>query len=169
MIAMFLATALASPPADLHKQTVVAAPVPEVWTAFTTSEGAQTFFAPAARIRLEMGGPYELFFDPSAPEGERGSEGMRILAYLPQEMLAFEWNAPPKFPEIRDAGRRTFVVVQLRDAGGGRTRVRLHHLGWGDGGRWREVRDYFDKAWDHVLRSLVRRFQAGPIDWARKG
>jgi uncharacterized protein YndB with AHSA1/START domain len=130
-----------------------------------TSEGAATFFAPQANIRLEPGGPYEILFQPSAPRGERGAEGMRVLAFVRERVLAFEWNAPPKFPEIRNGPHRSFVVVQLAPAGEGRTRVGLHHGGFGEGGRWSEVRAYFDPAWDWVLANLAKRFDAGPIDW----
>ena len=164
-------TADAQPPAadrELRKEVVVAAPVEAVWTAWTTSEGARTFFAPGANIRLDVGGPYEILFAPDAPKGRRGAEGLHVLAWIPQRMLAFEWNAPPKFPEIRNGPRNTFVVVELAPDGAGRTRVVLHHLGWGEGGQWPDVRAYFDKAWDYVLGNLVQRFAHGPIDWAPK-
>ena len=136
----------------------------EVWRAWTTSEGVVTFFAQAANIRLEPGGAFELYFDTEAPPGLQGSEGMRVLSYLPGEMLSFEWNAPPRFPELRN-GPRTWVVVRLDDVGARATRVRLAHLGWRGGGEWDQVHSYFDRAWDTVLRRLVCRFESGPVDW----
>lgn len=151
---------------ELRKEVVVAAPVEAVWAAWTTSEGAQTFFAPKANIRLDVGGPYEILFAPGAPKGQRGAEGLRVLAWIPRQLVAFEWNAPPAFPEIRNGKRHTFVVVEVAPEADRRTRVTLHHLGWGEGGRWPEVRAYFDQAWDHVLANLVQRFESGPIDWA---
>lgn len=148
----------------IDKTVDVAAPTADVWAAWTTSEGARTFFAPGARIRLELGGPYELLFDPSEPSGRQGSEGMRVLSYLPGEMLSFEWNAPPSIPEARD-GPPAFVVVQLAPLGPGRTRVRLRHLGFEARPRADEVRAYFARAWDLVMAWLEHRFAAGPIDW----
>jgi uncharacterized protein YndB with AHSA1/START domain len=161
-----LALALCAPPPPIEKQVAVPAGADAVWTAWTTSAGAEAFFAPKANIVLERGGPYEILFNPAAPAGLRGAEGMHVLAFVPREMVAFEWNAPPKFPEIRNAPAKTFVVVELRPDGDQRTRVVLHHLGWGDGGRWGEVREYFDHAWDYVLANLVKRFETGPIDWS---
>lgn len=63
----------------IRKDVVVNACVEEVWEAWTAPEGAVTFFAPRANIRLAIGGPYELFFDLDAPEGSRGGEGLRLL------------------------------------------------------------------------------------------
>jgi uncharacterized protein YndB with AHSA1/START domain len=163
-----LSLALAAPPPDIDKEVTVAAPAAEVWKAFTTTEGAETFFAPKANIRLEPGGPYEILFNPAGAPGERGAEGMHVLAFVPERLLAFEWNAPPKFPEIRNGKRNTFVVVELAPAGEKRTRVRLHHGGWAEGGRWPEVRAYFDPAWDWVLANLMKRFESGPMDWKAK-
>ena len=46
------------------------------------------------------------------------------------------------------------------------TRVRLHHVGWGDGGEWDQAHGYFTRAWGQVLGQLRRRFESGPIDWS---
>jgi uncharacterized protein YndB with AHSA1/START domain len=85
----------------IRKEVKVNASVEKAWKAWTTSEGAATFFAPKARIELTLGGRYELYFDLEAPKGSQGGEGCRVLSFLPMEMLSFEWNAPPEFPEVR--------------------------------------------------------------------
>jgi uncharacterized protein YndB with AHSA1/START domain len=159
--------AAADPPAALRKEVVVQAPIADVWTAWSTGAGAQTFFAPRVDIELAAGGRYEVLFAPDAPPGQRGAEGLHVLAYVPGEMLAFEWSAPPAFPEIREQGASTFVVVQLAKLDARRTRVVLNHLGWGRGGDWDKVYAYFDRAWGVVLGRLQTRFARGrAIDFA---
>lgn len=149
----------------ISKEVTVSAHVGDVWKAWTTAEGAATFFAPRAKIELALGGAYELYFDLEAPEGSRGSEGCHLLSYLPEEMLSFDWDAPPQFPELR--GRRTWVVVTLHKPAVNSVRVRLCHLGWGQGEEWERLRHYFDRAWDIVLQRLRQRFSTGPLDWSR--
>ena len=68
---------------------LVGAPVQDVWTAWTTTEGVTTFFAPEARVELRVDGPFELYMNPYGEPGTRGSEGMRILAFQENAMLAF--------------------------------------------------------------------------------
>jgi uncharacterized protein YndB with AHSA1/START domain len=148
----------------LSKSVDVDASVEEIWKAWTTEPGARTFFAPAARIELSIGGRYEPLFDEDAPEGLQGGEGLQVLSYLPHRMLSFTWNAPPQYPTIR-AKYHAWVVLQFDPLPGKRTRVHLDHLGWGKGGGWNEVFTYFDKAWDLVLWRLAKRFDEGPIDW----
>jgi uncharacterized protein YndB with AHSA1/START domain len=142
----------------------VAAPVDDVWHAWTTDDGARTWLSENTNIELRLGGPFEILFVMENPEGKRGSEGCTILSYLPREMLSFTWNAPPQFEHARD--RHTWVVVQFEPVGADRTHVTLTHLGWqenitrwpGHEEEWNGVREYFVNAWPRVLEALERRF-----------
>ena len=147
----------------LVKEITVAAPVADVWKAWTTSEGLTTFFAPRAHVELRVGGPYELYFSSQEPKGKQGSEGCTVLAFRPQEMLSFTWNHPPTM-SIRD--QYTRVVLTFKEVAPGRTQVKFMQTGWGKGAEWDESFAYFDRAWSKVLANLEHRFAVGPIDWA---
>jgi uncharacterized protein YndB with AHSA1/START domain len=148
----------------IAKDVVVKAPAADVWKAWTTNEGIQSFFAPEAFVEPKAGGPFRIHFNPYAPAGSRGADDMRVLAVQDGTMLSFTWNAPPYFPEVR--GQNTYVTVRMKPVSDTETRVTLVHGGWGDGGQWDQVYTYFDKAWGTVLGNLQRRFAEGPIDWA---
>ena len=120
------------------------------------------FFARAVNLDLRVGGDFEILFFPDEERGRRGAEGTRFMAIEPPHRLAFDWDAPPRWPVQRS--QRTMVEIRLSEVPGG-TRVALHHHGWGDGPQWQEVRDYFDRAWPKVLARLVYSFEVGPIDW----
>lgn len=150
--------------AVLRKQVTVSAPLDAVWEAWTTTAGIETFFAPKARVELRLGGPYEVYFAVDAPRGSQGSEDCRVLSYLPKEMLAFEWNAPPDFGDLRR--KRTQVMVTLVENEPGRVIVTLAQSGWGKGAEWNRLYAYFDRAWGNVLENLAKRFLEGPINWS---
>lgn len=138
----------------LRKEALVSSPVSEIWKAWTTNEGLESFFCKKANVALKVGGPYELAMTLDLPVGQRGTEGCRVLSYLPEKMLSFEWNAPPSIPTLRDANAHTHVVLELTPIGGGVTEVRLTQLGWGEGDDWDKCYAYFDSAWSNVLASL---------------
>jgi uncharacterized protein YndB with AHSA1/START domain len=140
----------------IRKERVVAAPRADVWRAWTTEAGVG-FIAPEARIDLTPGGAYEWYLAPDAPRGSRGGEGNTVLWVDPMSAVAFEWIAPPRFPEIRK--KRHQVLVQLETLGDGQTRVVLTSLGFGPGPKWTEVHAYFEKAWDAVLGRLKTRLE----------
>jgi uncharacterized protein YndB with AHSA1/START domain len=152
-----------NPDRVLEKQATVEATIPRMWDAWTTEEGIKSFFSPACNVELKVDGPFEILFDPGAEPGSRGAEGCRILAFQPEKMLAFTWNAPPHLAEVRK--QWTHVVVRFKEAGLGSTSVTIRHDGWGEGGEWDQAFEYFDRAWEVVLRWLGYRFERGPIDW----
>ncbi|MCP4076790.1 MAG: SRPBCC domain-containing protein [Gammaproteobacteria bacterium] len=142
----------------------VAASVEDVWAAWTTENGVKSFFAPDCKIDLCPDGMYEIYFNPDAPHGEKGGEGLRILAIQPMSMFSFTWNAPPTLPEVR--GQRTHVIIRFQAEYDNETTVRLIHQGWGTGGEWEDAYQYFNRAWrEIVLPRLKLRFEQGPIDW----
>jgi len=131
--------------------TRVAAPPEDVFELWTTEPGLRSFMGIDSDIRLRIGGAYEWVFLPDAEEGSRGGEGNRVLAFDEPRMLAFSWNAPPEFEDEREP--RTIVVMTF-DAVEGGTEVTLSHSGFRAGGRWGEVRDYFQSAWTSVLGAM---------------
>ncbi|MEZ4411042.1 MAG: SRPBCC domain-containing protein [Polyangiales bacterium] len=139
----------------IDKVVDVAASPREVFDAWTTSEGLRAWMGIPSTLELRVGGAYEWLFLDDAPVGLRGSEGCQVLAYLPDEMLAFSWNAPPSIPYART--RRAWVVVTFAPSPVG-ARLRLRHLGFGTAGDWPDVRPYFDRAWDSVLARLAAHY-----------
>lgn len=143
----------------LRKAVEVNATPAEVFDAWTTPTGIARFFAPGCKIELEPGGAYEIYFMPDAPAGQRGAEGSAVLSYIPNEMLAFSWGAPPSIPRLREAGAMSQVVLCFAPLAEGRTRVELTQHGFGEGEDWDQYYAYFDKAWERVLDRLRASFE----------
>ena len=154
----------------LRKEALIEATVDRVWDAWTTRDGIVGFLAPDAEIDARVDGAFHIFFDPEAAEGSKGADTMRYLALQTNRLLSFDWNAPPHLAVVRQ--QRTVVVLRF-EARDERTRITLHHVGWGDvdgvdGVEWDAAFRYFDHAWDLVLGQLQERLAPGgrPRDWA---
>jgi uncharacterized protein YndB with AHSA1/START domain len=142
---------------DIVVTRLIDAPVAEVWKAWTTPEGIESFFAPkASKVEPWAGGAFELWFGLTLPEGSRGSEGCRVHSVKPMEQLVFEWNAPPTIPAIRVL--RTLVYLDFRPQGERRTELTLRNFGYGAGEDWAKAKTYFEQAWPAVMASLEKRF-----------
>jgi uncharacterized protein YndB with AHSA1/START domain len=127
------------------KEIVIAAPAAKAYALWTDSAAWQALMGDPSRanLDLEIGGRYEWLFD-----GATGSNGCQVLSYIPGRMVSFTWNAPPG-QATRE--RRTWVVVETEALAPDSTRVRLTHLGFGQGAAWDETFAYFDNAWGRVL------------------
>ncbi len=147
---------------DVSERAIVAERVvpasPEaLWPLWTTTEGITSWLVSEARVELAVGGPFEVCFASDAPVGSRGSEGCRVLSFIPGRMLSFTWNAPPHLDRVRK--QHTWVVVELKPVEAG-TRVRITHCGWPASGwsseeQWPAAWAYFEAAWPRLLGALA--------------
>lgn len=133
----------------LRVTRMVAAPIDTVWKTWASSEGLSTALGTPVTVEPKLGGKFEIQWVPDAPEGQRGSEGCTVQAWLPSRMLAFTWNAPPQFGDLRN--QHSLVVIEMEEVCHGITQVRLTHHGFGEGEDWTSVYDYFTQAWPRVM------------------
>jgi uncharacterized protein YndB with AHSA1/START domain len=155
------------PDRNIHIETYINAPVQEVWKVWTTRQGLESFLAPKAHIDLKIDGTLDIYFYPDAPVGQRGAEGLRILAVQSNKMFSFSWKNPPELPDIRN--QQTHVTLKFFPSGKekNKTRLILIHDGWGDGEIWDQAYQYFVEAWRNtVLFRLNYRFDKGPVNWS---
>jgi uncharacterized protein YndB with AHSA1/START domain len=141
----------------ISKSIMIPASPEEIWQKWTTEDGVKSFFASECEIEMKPGGKYEIYFVPDAEYGQKGSEGCKVLSFLPNKYFSFTWNAPPNFPEIRKEGDNTWVIIQLTAAQNA-TKVDLYHYGWREGEEWNNVYRYFDSTWSKVLQWLNNSF-----------
>lgn len=86
---------------DLERHLQV--PPARVWAALTDPSQAGTWFVAKARITPELGGAYELVWDPDTPR-HHSTIGCRITAIAPRRYLAFTWRGPDELSAIMNEG-----------------------------------------------------------------
>lgn len=125
-----------------------------IYNKWTTKEGLNSFFSADNKINIIPNGPYEIYFTLDETIKERGSEGCKVLSFIPNQMFSFTWNTPPVFKDLRNSGYHTWVVLEFIEENDN-TVVRLSNLGYPEDEAWTPAYQYFDKAWDYVLDNLV--------------
>ncbi len=124
----------------------------EMWT---TKQGLNTFFSIDNDIEIKLNGKYEIYFSQDETMNQRGSEGCKVIDYVPNKMLSFTWNVPPTLISLRQSNAQTMVVITF-ESNSGQTLINLTNSGYLDSTEWHEALQYFDKAWDYVLDNLVK-------------
>lgn len=144
---------------DFHSLTLsarVATDVHTAWNAWASARGLTRWWnVPHARIDLRVNGAYELRFVAPGVEGPRGTEGCRILSYVPDRMLSFTWNNPAHLPGGRN---QTWVVLTFTEVADG-TEVEIVHNGFEISAEGDAVREYFRQAWRRVLKRMVSHWE----------
>jgi uncharacterized protein YndB with AHSA1/START domain len=145
----------------LVHEAVIAAPVAEVWDAFTTAEGFSSWAVPLAEIDLRVGGEIRSNYNSNGKIGDAGTIVNQILAFEPHRMLSIRnTKSPDGFPNA-ELFSKTWSVIHfspvddLRD----RTHVRIVGLGYGEGEAWDELHDFFKAGNAQVLEALRKKFE----------
>jgi uncharacterized protein YndB with AHSA1/START domain len=150
----------------LTHETVVAAPIEQVWAAVATPEGWRGWAAPVAR---EVGPSlFETSFDPAAAPGSPATIRQQVDAAVAPRVFAFRTvKAPQGFPNF-DSYARVRSAIELEPVSASVTRVRLTGSGYPDSDAGRELRAFFHEGNRVSLERLQQRFISGPIDWTKE-
>lgn len=115
-------------------EMTIPVPVDSVWNLLATADGFKRLGGKDPLVELKPGGAYS--FWPGAPN--------KVLAFIPNEMLATTGSAPPEFPNVRKGG--TWSAYYFEPVGNNKTRLRLACVGWRPGEKeWDDAYDYFLK------------------------
>jgi uncharacterized protein YndB with AHSA1/START domain len=85
-------------PKALKFEVVVPAKLDDVWTAFTTNDGLNTWLWQDCTVDLRNGGGWTVHY-PGPATG-----GGTIISFQPKRQLVIHAMAPEKFPEVRATG-----------------------------------------------------------------
>ncbi len=164
-ILALLATALVAAPAfadrTLVHEAVVTAPVADVWKAFTTSAGFESWAVAHAEIDLRVGGEMRSNYDPNGTIGDENTIVNEILAFEPERMLSIRNTRTPEgFPDA-DLFGQTWSVIYFEPENGARdrTHVRIVGLGWGEGADWDVLYNFFNAGNAQTLAELQKKFE----------
>lgn len=151
---------------SITQSALVAGALASVYARFTTAEGVRRFFGVDAAIDMRPGGAYEVFFKrrEEADAVQNSSTGCRVLWYVDNQEVAFEWNAPPYFAsELNLQPLPMWVVVTLSpEPGRQHTLVQVQHHGFGRSALWDRVFEFYVRAWPEILLRLQRDAVAHP-------
>jgi len=144
----------------IERDIIIQSSLELVWLAWTSGERIVKWFAPAANINAHVGGPYELFFNPTNRDG-MCTKGCSVTALEPHKLLGFQWKGPDDFADTMNGEDSLTAVTVLFDGDESVTRIKLTHTGWGEGSAWAAAYAWHEGAWGHVLGSLRSALEAG--------
>ncbi len=142
----------------LEYETIVNAPLPDVWDAFTTKKGIESWMVPVAEIDLRIGGTLKTSYDPDGVIGDDHTITHSILSYEPQRMLSMKVIGCPTDFEYSDLIKQTWSVIEFEDLDSTRTRVRMASLGYGEGAEWEQMLAFFEKGNAWTFEQLKKKF-----------
>jgi uncharacterized protein YndB with AHSA1/START domain len=149
----------------LRHEIDIPAPLADVWTTMTTSEGIRSFIAPVTLLELKSGGCFCTNYTPGTKIGDPGTINNRVLSYIPRQMLSAKINLVDIFPPKPRAENTLFLVMEFSERDPHTTHVKASLLGFGEGDEWNKVYRFFDTGNAYTFGQLYKRFVVGPKKW----
>jgi uncharacterized protein YndB with AHSA1/START domain len=138
---------------------VINASVAEVWKAWTTSAGLESWLAPHADIDLRIDGLMRANYDTNGVLGDAGTIENRVLAFEPERMFSIRVaKAPEKFPFKRKIGEM-WTVLYFQPTPEGKTLMRIVGLGFGSDDESQRMKEFFQQGNAYTLAQLQKKFQ----------
>ena len=146
----------------LAEEVLIDAPIDEVWDAYATSAGWESWASPNAEVDLRVGGTIRTNYDPDAELGDPGTNTLHIVNYVPGVVLTLQAEMQDNWPDLlkQDADRLMNVIL-FESLGDDRTRLRAYGVGYGDAPAYDSILGFFAEANQGLYRNLKRYVEDG--------
>jgi uncharacterized protein YndB with AHSA1/START domain len=146
----------------LVHEGIVDAPLEQVWAAYTTQAGLESWMVAHAEIDLKVGGLMKTTYDPKVAVDDAKAIHNTILSYEPMRMVSFRvTKAPQGFP-FPNAIKNMWTVVYFEAQGEKATRVREVSMGFGNDDESKKMREFFNRGNAVTMERFQKRFAAKP-------
>lgn len=138
---------------------VVNAPVSEVWKAWTTSDGLNSWLAPHADIDLRIGGLMRTNYSADGSLGDAGTIENEIIAFDPERMLAIRVSrAPANFP-FKGSIKAMWTVLYFTAESDGTTHLKIVGLGFTAEAESQQMKQFFERGNAYTVDQLKKHFE----------
>lgn len=151
----------------LKQEVFFAAPIGDVWRAYTTAEGWTAWASPKAEVDLRVGGTIR-----TAYQGEIGGSNtntLYIVNYVPERLLTLRAELSTHWPEIMQEDAEKLSNVILFDKVSDKvTRVQSFGIGYTESPEYEQLMGFFIKANEGLYENLGRYLETGArVEWRK--
>jgi len=144
---------------DVTTEGIVNAAADQVWKAFTTKEGIESWMVAKTDFELRVGATWRTSYSKESTLDDDTAIHQSILAFDPRRMLAFRTVKPPKGFPYPAAIVKTWTVVYFEPIGSTQTKVTIRMLGYTADEETQKMRPFFERGNRATLDGLIRKFE----------
>lgn len=135
------------------------ADIDDVWRAFTTTEGLQSWVAQLAEIDFRVGGKWRANYNPEGELGDPTTIENTILSFDPKRMISLKATTFPEgFPFV-EASKEAWTVFYFSPISTSQTRITVVGLGYTESEQSQKMRSFFAEANAYSLNELNKALQ----------
>lgn len=150
--------AAAEDPTVVESRVVVDAPVADVWAAFTTARGLESWMVGEARVDLRVGGELLTRYARDGALGDDATIVHTLQAIDPEHLLVWKPKRPPRTFPFPAAWLKTTNLLYFRALPDGRTEVVDRMIGYDATPESQRMRAFFVDGNRATFEALRKRF-----------
>lgn len=155
-------------PHRLVTEGIIDAPREQVWKAFATKEGQESWNVAHAEIDCRVGGRMLTHYDAKGKIGDPNTIENLILALDPGYMMTIQVGKPPAQFPFKNAIKNVWTVIYFDEVSPKQTHVRVVGNGYGDDEESQKLRSFFDKGNSYTLQKLQEKLGNAKDSSAKK-
>ncbi len=149
----FPSISVAQEPREIFEVQIDAS-IDDIWAAFTTTAGLQSWVAPLADIDFRVGGKWRANYNADGKLGDATTIENTILSYDPRRMLSLKATGFPKDFPFEDAAKNTWSIFYFESVSETQTKITVVGLGYDETEQSRKMRSFFESANQYSLEQL---------------
>ena len=130
------------------------ASVEDIWHAFTTNEGLQSWVAPLADIDFKVGGKWRVNYQADGLLGDSSTIENTILSYDPKKMISLKATGFPEGFDFVEVAKDTWSVFYFTPISPTKTKITVVGLGYNDTEQSIKMRSFFAAANQYSMEQL---------------
>ena len=149
-----ISTALVAQEAREVYEVEIDASVDDIWNAFTTTKGLQSWVAPLADIDFRVGGKWRANYSKDGKLGDAKTIENTILCYDPKRMISLKATGFPEGFEFADVAKDTWSIFYFTPVSDVKTKITIVGLGYTDSEQSQKMLAFFKPANKYSMDQL---------------
>lgn len=134
----------------------VQAALDDVWQAFSTTKGLQSWVAPLADIDLQVGGKWRANYNKDGRLGDANTIENTILSYDPPRMLSLKATGFPDGFAFEETAKKTWSIFYFEAIDNNKTLITIVGLGYDDSEQSQKMKAFFKPANEYSMAQLKK-------------
>ena len=145
------------------KQTfVVNAPLHDVWEAYTTEKGWESWAAAIAEIDFRKNGTILTNYNKHGKIGDSTTITLHVLDYVPKQMLRLQAELTENFPSfMKDDEKQLYNEIFFEEISPKKTRVTSYGIGYKNNEKYKSLMKFFIQGNEQSLQNLIEYLESG--------
>jgi uncharacterized protein YndB with AHSA1/START domain len=141
---------------DIVFELKLKASLQDAWAYWIDPKLVVRWLSVEANIEPRQEGAYELFWDPTNPH-ENSTVGCKIITFIPEKVLSFEWRGPPAFADVMNTQPLpTWILMTFEMIHEEKTIIHFRHSGWDISKQWKSARTWQESEWLKAFKELKK-------------